>query len=49
MAFFRPLGRYNGALSTSKKVRRLQDQIAVPMVGVGVMLGQQIVCVFIDA
>ena len=37
------------ALSTSMKVRRLQDQVAVPIVAVGVMLGQQIVCVFIDA
>ena len=35
------------ALSKSKKVRRLQDQVVVPMVAVGVMLGQQIVCVFI--
>jgi hypothetical protein len=30
------------ALSTSKKAKRLQDRIAVPMVSMGVMLGQQI-------
>jgi len=30
------------ALSTSKKVKRLQQQIAVPMASVGIMLGQQI-------
>jgi hypothetical protein len=30
------------ALSTSKKVRRLQEQIAVPMSSVGILLGQQI-------
>lgn len=30
------------ALSTSKKTKRLQDRIAVPMVSVGLILGQQI-------
>ena len=31
------------ALSTSKKTKRLQDRIAVPMASVGLILGQQIV------
>jgi hypothetical protein len=30
------------ALSTSKKIKRLQDRIAVPMAAVGLMLGQQV-------
>lgn len=31
------------AVSTSKKIKRLQDRIAVPMAAVGLMLGQQVV------
>jgi hypothetical protein len=31
------------ALSMSKKVKRLQDRIAVPMAAVGLILGQQVV------
>ena len=31
------------ALSTSKKVKRLQERITIPMAAIGVLLGQQIV------
>jgi hypothetical protein len=33
------------ALSTSKKIKKLQERIAVPMAAVGMILGQQVMCV----
>jgi hypothetical protein len=33
------------AISTSKKIKQLQDRIAVPMAAVGMLLGQQVMYV----
>ncbi|RDL39204.1 uncharacterized protein BP5553_03544 [Venustampulla echinocandica] len=40
---FAALRKLQWAFSTAKKVKRLQDRIALPMTAVGLMLGQQIV------
>lgn len=37
------------ALSMSTKVKKFQDLVAIPMAAVGLLLGHQIVSVFIDA